>query len=147
MKFKLLFVAIFASSIFISCSPGDVPAATYLWEGQAGPFGGVGVCCKVPGTTCYNKGTSFIPPVLRTYIDNDNLRGYFLNENWQAQFPELINHQDKINLIIQNNLKALIMEDRALAVLIDRTKAPLTNNVLVGFKLRESPECDKFFQN
>jgi hypothetical protein len=88
------------------------------------------------------SGVSYIPPSFRTYVNNNNLAGYFTHENWQGVFPELVGKNDIINTILTKNPKGMILNDNFFAILKDSTKNPLTDNVLIGFKLGGSPECD-----
>jgi hypothetical protein len=146
-SFSFLLNAICVSSFIFLCSCHQDPPK-FKWEGKYGPVGGLIVCCQIAGNDCYDKGAFFYPPVLRTYIENDNLSGFFKNENWQSYFPELIDRQDIVDQIIAVNPKGEFLKDEqnvemAFVILKDKTKAALTDNVYVAFKA--SPECDKIF--
>ena len=121
----------------------------YLWEGKTGQLGELYVCCQVPGNNCYNKGTWGFTPNMRAYVENNDLRGFFQNEDWRYYFPELIGHEDIVDQIIAANPKGQFLKNDsgieiAFVILKDSTKLALSDNVYVGFK--SSPDCDKAFE-
>jgi hypothetical protein len=91
------------------------------------------------------------PPVLKSYVQNNDLSGFFTKEDWAAYFPELLEREDIVSEIIAENPTGKFYaneedEEEAVVILKDGSKPPLTDNVHVGFKLAPATGCDKIFK-
>lgn len=111
----LLFTAI--TLLFISCHQDDV----VQWHEPGAKYKGVihyGLptqvsCCK-PGDNCAKKGIkNYIKPGSKfvQYINENNIKGYFENENWQSLFPELVDHPEVVTQIIRINPVVKLMDN------------------------------------
>jgi hypothetical protein len=156
MRFFLGFaMAIITVLSFTACDhePGDdvgfhTPGAK--WEGRFF-IGECGMscsevrCCK-PGSNCADRKiyNHPFPLSMRSYVTNDNLAGYFKNENWQAALPELVPYPQIVAFITANNPKALFASDggsgEAFIIFKERSQ-PLegTANVLFALTNKDMP--------
>jgi hypothetical protein len=102
--------------VFISCGPKDVQwhEANAKWKGTTTAFNGTAVVnCCVEGDNCAKQGVTVLNfnNLFRSYIDNNNIAGFFANENWQSLFPSLIDHPNLIAYIMANNPKCQFSAD------------------------------------
>jgi hypothetical protein len=141
---KRFFLIAMSAALLQGCLPE--PRPTYKYESQNFGAGVVLYCCKVTGNTCVGPTQGAFGGGFRTYVENDNLAGYFQNEYWQSTFPELIDRPDLVQAIIDNNPKGMYVDNFAFVILKDRQLPPDTDNVLVAFKM-DSKECDDWFNS
>jgi hypothetical protein len=101
-------------------------------------------CCD-PGVTCVEKGidqTNYgVPPPMRSYLDNNDMAGFFKHEHWQTYFPELIAYPDVVNYIITHNPRALMGNEGSMVFLKNKDLPLETDNIYFGLKAKEP--CDE----
>jgi hypothetical protein len=142
-KLIIIFGAVF---LLFSCNPDDTPPTMnfqFETSGSTNVMGDFGWCCKVAGTTCSKAGSGFVSmlPILRPYIQNDNISGFFQRPDWQQLLPQI--SVATANLIIAQNLKGAILNNNTIIILKDRNKGYEAENVLAAVKHAPSPDCDK----
>ena len=146
MKKKLLmliFPIVLITPGLTSCHEEE-PELKYLLESNviAGVFGW---CCEKPGNTCERPNRGIVPTLtFRTYVEQDNLSGYFQNENWQSEFPELTDEPEIVNYIITNNPKGVIVQNDIFLLLKDKTKGLETENIKYAIVLAGDKNCKEY---
>jgi hypothetical protein len=127
-----------------SCGPEPKYVYKTYYQSGNGMLADV-VCCYGPGTTCSQVGWEYIwgPSVqFKSYFDNDNIAGFFKNENWQQLFPDLVNHQDLINTIIATNPKGVLQANNIFYLIKNRNLPVSESNILYTFAKQAGP-CDR----
>jgi hypothetical protein len=143
MKKLILLLAFAMPFVLSSCNPDDPPANTYdFYYTHNGLV--TYACCKGTGTTCNKLEWSFVRTTFKAYADNDDVKGFFINENWQQYMPELQQRPELVKEIIDKNPRAVFLNDVSFVLLKDRDKPVSQDNTLHGFFDRAASEpCDK----
>ena len=103
-------------TLFTACGPKEVQwhEANAKWKGTTTAAGSTAIinCCE-KGDNCANQGVYVLNfnNLFRSYLDNNNIAGFFANENWQSLFPSLVDHPELVAYIIANNPKCQFSTD------------------------------------
>lgn len=150
----LLFIAV--TFFIISCNNEEV----VQWQEQNAKYKGVikyGLvtqvsCCKDGNNCAVREIKDYVPSNGRfmQYISDNNIRGYFENEDWQSMFPELVGHPEIVTQIIQVNPVVKLMDNLIgnKSIVIFQTANPTkinTEDILFVFnnmdKMMPEPPC------
>jgi hypothetical protein len=145
MKRVIFFMLV--TSVFASCQP-EPQSLIFKWKTRTS-LGGLLVeyCCMGSGKECaklgdYDAIRSSSP--LATYLNANNVAGFFKDQPWQNYFPELVGHEDIVQQIIALNPKVIFLNEKAFAFLKDSTKPYSEENHLFGFINRYDNPCEGF---
>ena len=115
---SLLLVVLFSCGVDVEWQQQNAK-----WKGEIYAVPGVMTlkCCD-PGENCAKREvtTTYTNTTLRSYQQNDDLAGYFRNENWQMLFPELRDYPDIVDSIILKNPKSSFATDTSGFIIYDR---------------------------
>ncbi len=147
---KIIFCLLIISIVLsFGCGPEEVSwhqeNAKYKGLVYGSIFGTTLRCCD-PGKNCADrKVETYIPNGgLRTYVEHDSLAWFFINENWQDVFPELINYPAVVDSIIYYNPKAIFTDNQGFVIFKDKNLLITdTSNVLFAFINRMKHPCDE----
>lgn len=141
-KFENLSVIFLLPFFIISCGPEQPD--TMKWSTQTS--GGIITrCCYGQGNDCSRQ---FIESyrsnhVLMDYINNDNIAGYFEEQNWRSAFPELNDYPDLVNRIVTENAKGTFIENDFF--LITSNNSLTRDSVIFAFMNKEiAAPCDDY---
>jgi hypothetical protein len=137
---KILLILAFALPIGLSsCGeedpPNNVYALKYSHNGLV-----TYACCYNSGNKCSKIGWEVVRTSFKSYAEKDDVKGFFINENWQQSWPELASQPDLIQEIIAQNPKAVFLNEVAFVLLKDRNKPVSEDNTLYGFFDRAADE-------
>ncbi len=139
---KVLFAISFICFGFGSCHPGEIQLPNiYDYNESYIGFGTYEKLCDHEGHKCsvrkrdisfpWENPVDFISATrLSEYIKNDDLRGYFITQNWRSELPELVGQGNIIQYIIDNNPIAIVDSDRSLVILKNRNLPRSNDNIL-----------------
>lgn len=136
-----LFVAAFG---LFSCQPEQPKEKKFLYESNV-VAGNYGWCCDKPGTNCVGPDRGILVfTTLKTYIEQDNLAGYFLNENWQNEFPLLVNEPEIVDYVLNSNPRGLLIGEDLFLILKDKAKGKEAENVYAAVMLKADVSCKEY---
>jgi hypothetical protein len=156
MKKILLIICGFYLAILSACNP-EIPVSWEepgaQWRGfvanHPSQIGQTVINCCDPGSNCGTRGIREVQPfpgTLRTYIQNDNIKGYFETQDWQTAIPELKPHPEIVAFIKTNNPKTKFMSDgeggEGLVIYKERNQSELgSDNILFALRLAPAIPC------
>lgn len=156
MKTLRFISLLFTVSIIVSCNP-EIPVTWSepgaQWRGfvtgHPSQIGQTVVNCCEPGSNCATRSIREVQPfpgTLRGYITNDNISGYFLNQDWARELPEFVPYPATVDLIKTTNPKTKIASDgnagEVIVIYKNRTQSELgSDNVLFALRLAPGLPC------
>lgn len=133
-------MALYMCLFLYSCGPEETPGKNVYKIHYASTNSASYVCCYDVGTDCNKVEWSVMPILLAPYAGRGDVRGFFINENWQQYWPELAERPDLVDQIIAQNPKAVFAGNDAIILLKDSTLPVSEANTLFGFFNRGAEE-------